>query len=202
LRCLQWVCPTRESHAWSSSYRRRWARALEGSQKWIPAEEIPETALAEARTTPVVVAEVVVDTDQETTFRAFTDPDTYSRWLGARVTITDNRFAATMEWGTEVRGLYEIVPAPEFIAMRWDFDDDNVRVPGGELIGYLRFRPAPKRGAHVAVHQLVDDHAQARFMETAWGLVLGRLRAGVVAASDPSTSARPGARRTKRRHTA
>ena len=27
--------------------------------------------------------------------------------------------------------------------MRWDFEDDNVPVPGAEMTGYLRIRPNP-----------------------------------------------------------
>ena len=57
--------------------------ALEGSLKWTPAEEMPERTLAEAHTKHVVVASVDVDTDQATTFSAFTDAAVYSRWLGA-----------------------------------------------------------------------------------------------------------------------
>ena len=86
--------------------------------------------------------------------------------------------------GTSVRGRYELVCPPELIVMRWDFEDDNVPVPGGEMTGYLRIRPRPD-GAHVEVHQLVDTPAQAEFMEQAWATVLGRLKAGVARASDP-----------------
>ena len=97
-----------------------------------------------------------------------------------------------MEWGTTVRGRYELVCPPELIVMRWDFDDDNIPVPGGEMTGYLRIQPRPD-GAHVEVHQLVETPAQAQFMERAWATVLGRLKAGVARASDPGQSmlARP-----------
>src|SRR5881275_424995 len=61
--------------------------ALEGSLKWMPADEIPERTDARARTTLAVVVGVEVDTDQATTFKAFTDPKIYSRWLGVPVTI-------------------------------------------------------------------------------------------------------------------
>jgi uncharacterized protein YndB with AHSA1/START domain len=135
------------------------------------------------RTTPVVVASTDVDTSQEVTFAAFTDPAVYSRWLGVPVTLRDGRFACTMEWGTNVRGRYELVCPPELIVMRWDFEDDNVPVPGGEMTGYLRIQPRDG-GAHVEVHQLVDSPAQAMFMEGAWVMVLGRLKAGVTRASD------------------
>jgi len=70
--------------------------------------------------------------------------------------------------------------------MRWDFDDDNVPVPGREMVGYVRLsliRP-PGAGAegalacHVEVHQLVGTPEQAAFMEVAWRMVLGRLKGG------------------------
>ena len=176
--------------------------ALEGSFKWTPADELPERELSEAYTTPVVIATVEVDTDQATTFAAFTDDKVYSRWLGVPVSIVDGRFAATMEWGTAVRGTYDLVCAPELIVMRWDFEDDNVPVPGGELTGYLRVRPTPSGGSRVEVHQLVDTPKQAEFMEAAWGLVLGRLRTGVVTASDPTAAAPRRPRRAKRRRSA
>ncbi|HET6812039.1 MAG TPA: metalloregulator ArsR/SmtB family transcription factor [Acidimicrobiales bacterium] len=176
--------------------------ALEGSVKWVPAEDTPETSLSDARTKAAVVVSVDVETDQRTTFAAFTNPAVYSRWLGAPVSIRDGRFSATMEWGTEVRGRYEVVCAPELIAMRWDFEDDNVPVPGGEVVGYLRVTPNGSGGSHVEVHQLVDQRAQAEFMEVAWSLVLGRLKAGVVAASDPGVELAPRRRRDKRRRSA
>lgn len=173
--------------------------ALEGSLKWTPANEIPERTLAEAYTKPVVVAEVDVVTDEATTFAAFTDPAIYSRWLGVPVSLEDGKFAATMEWGTEVRGRYTLVVPPSLIVMSWDFEDDNVPVPGREMTGYLWVRARDSGGSQVEVHQLVDNGDQARFMEVAWASVLGRLRAGVVAASDPQQDVAPRPRRKKRR---
>jgi DNA-binding transcriptional ArsR family regulator len=161
--------------------------ALESATKWLPADEIPERGMTAARTSTAVVVDVDVDADQATTFAAFTDPVVYSRWLGAPVRINGRRFAATMEWGTEVRGTYEVVSPPDLIAMRWDLDDDNPPVPGQELIGYLRVRPRQPSGAHVEVHQLVSDAGQAELMEAAWRTVLGRLKDGVVDASKPDT---------------
>src|ERR1700761_9342095 len=61
--------------------------ALESATKWLPADQLPERGLAEARASTVVVVEVDVDTDQATTFAAFTDPVVYSRWLGSSVRI-------------------------------------------------------------------------------------------------------------------
>ena len=171
--------------------------ALEGSLKWTPADEIPERTLAEAHTKHVVVAGVDVDTDQATTYAAFTNSEVYSRWLGVPVTLQDGRFAATMEWGTEVRGRYTLVIPPVLIVLTWDFDDDNVPVPGREMTGYLWVQTREGGGSHVEVHQLVDDGDQAQFMEVAWTLVLGRLREGVVAASNPQEEVSPRPRRQK-----
>jgi DNA-binding transcriptional ArsR family regulator/uncharacterized protein YndB with AHSA1/START domain len=176
--------------------------ALDGAFKWTPADEIPERALATTRTTPLLIASVEVETDQEETFAAFTDADIYSRWLGVPVSIGDGRFAATMEWGTEVRGRYDAVCPPDLIAMRWDFEDDQIPVPGGEHVGYLRFRPSASGGTHVEVHQLVESPTHAEFMEAAWGMVLGRLRNGVVAACNPAAASARRARRAKRRASA
>jgi DNA-binding transcriptional ArsR family regulator/uncharacterized protein YndB with AHSA1/START domain len=159
--------------------------ALQSPTKWTNADDAPERAASRVRTKPVVVASTDVSTSQAVTFAAFTDPVVYSRWLGVPVTLEDGRFACTMEWGTNVRGRYELVCPPELIAMRWDFDDGNVPVPGDQLTGYLRVE-ARDQGAHVEVHQLVDTAAQAEFMEGAWAIVLGRLQAGVARASDLS----------------
>jgi DNA-binding transcriptional ArsR family regulator len=175
--------------------------ALGDPDKWNSADGEPEQALSDTRTKLVVVATTDVGTDQAATFTAFTDPAIYSRWLGVPVTIEDGRFAATMEWGTNVRGRYELVCPPELIVMRWDFDDGNVPVPGGEMTGYLRIHPRDA-GARVEVHQLVDTAGQAEFMEAAWGMVLGRLKEGIVRALDPGSAMVPRPRRPKRRDTA
>jgi DNA-binding transcriptional ArsR family regulator len=182
--------------------RREALRGLHGALgapgKWTSADDAPERALSDARTTLAVLASTDVSVGQAETFAAFTDPVVYSRWLGAPVTITDGRFAATMEWGTQIRGRYELVCPPELIVMRWDFEDGNVPVPGGELTGYLRIRP-DDGGAHVEVHQLADTPDQAEFMTAAWTLVLGRLRAGVASALDPAAGMPPRTSRPKRR---
>ena len=173
--------------------------ALAGSAKWTPADDLPERGLADVRTAPVVIARADVDTDQETTFTAFTDPAVFTRWFGAPVTIEAGRFAATTEWGTEIRGRYELVCPCELIVMKWDFDDGNVPVPGEARTGYLRVSPRPG-GARVEVHQLVDSARQAEFMEVAWGMVLGRLKSAVVAATNPAAPMAPRPLRSKRQN--
>jgi uncharacterized protein YndB with AHSA1/START domain len=182
--------------------------ALPDAVRWAPADEIPEVAASSAERKITVVASVEVETDRETTFAAFTDPDVYTRWLGVPVRIRNGEFACTMEWGTRVRGRYEVVAPPDLIAMRWDFEDDNVPLPGREMTAYLRVssittdaRDVPER-THVEVHQLVDTPEQANFMYAAWRLVLGRLQQGVANASDPAASVTPRPPRPKKRRSA
>ena len=98
-----------------------------------------------------------------------------------------------------MRGRYELVCPPELIVMRWDFEDDNVPIPGGEMTGYLRVTPG-EEGARVEVHQLVDTPVQAEFMQQAWAMVLGRLKAGVAEAVSVGQQAPPRAPRPKRRN--
>jgi DNA-binding transcriptional ArsR family regulator len=172
-------------------------------ERWTAADDLPERHEARTRTAAtVVVVDIDVDTDPATTFGAFTDPAVYSRWLGVPVTIEDGRFAADMEFGTKVRGAYDVVAPPTLIAMRWDFDDDNVPIPGGEHVGYLRLSPTESGGTHVEVHQLVDNARQAEFMAVAWSMVLGRLKLGVVAACDPRAASARRPLRGKRRASA
>jgi DNA-binding transcriptional ArsR family regulator len=172
------------------------------SSKWTPADDLPESNLAAARTSLSVIAHVDVPTDQATTFTAFIDPAVFSRWLGVPVTIDANgRFAADMEFGTRVRGNYDEIAAPDLIALRWDFEDDNTPIPGGEMTGYVRFSTI-ESGTRVEVHQLVDTPAQAEFMETAWTMVLGRLKTGVASASNLAVDTPARAPRPKRRRSA
>src|SRR5215210_7748158 len=137
--------------------------ALEDAGKWRPADDLPEQALTTTSTAPVVVAEVNVPTSPGATFSALIDAELYSRWLQVPVTIDGDRFAATLEWGTEVRGRYEIVLPPQLIVMGWDFDDGNVPVPGQPLTGYLQIHP-DGNGSRVVVHQVVNTSEQAAFM--------------------------------------
>jgi DNA-binding transcriptional ArsR family regulator len=157
-------------------------RALEGTTKWRPANNIPERGLASVSIGAVVAATVDVPTSAKTTFDAFTRGDVYSRWLQVPVTIEDGRFAATLEWGTEVRGRYLHVEPPTLLVMSWDFEDENVPVPGHPLTAYLHVEQH-SAGCRVMVHQLVENTQQAVFMEAAWGMVLGRLRLNIEAAT-------------------
>jgi uncharacterized protein YndB with AHSA1/START domain len=103
------------------------------------------------------------------------------RWLQVPVSIDGDQFAATLEWGTEVRGRYEIVVPPQLIVMSWDFNDGNIPLPGRPLTGYLRVHP-DSDGSRVVVHQVVNSSDRATFMEGAWAMVLGRLKANILSA--------------------
>jgi DNA-binding transcriptional ArsR family regulator/uncharacterized protein YndB with AHSA1/START domain len=171
--------------------------AVEDAAKWQPATDLPEQSLTDTQVHSVVVASVHVPTPPSVTFEAFTEPQLYSRWLQVPVTIDGDRFAATMEWGTEVRGRYEHVLPPHLIVMSWDFDDNNVPVPGRPLTGYLRIH-ATSPGSRVEVHQLVDSAEQAAFMQVAWGMVLGRLAQNLPTALSPGATPAHRPRRHKR----
>ena len=158
--------------------RRAHATLLPDDAKWIPADNIDERLLASGAVSYVVRATVDVPVDQPTTFGAFVDAEIYSRWLGVPVTIDEGRFSCTLEWGTTVRGTYDVVVPPTLIALRWDFEDNTIPVPGAESVGYLRFT-STETGTRVEVHQLVDTVEHAAFMEIAWTMVLGRLREGL-----------------------
>jgi DNA-binding transcriptional ArsR family regulator len=179
----------------------RLQRALPGAAaKWTPADDIPEVELASASVRTVVIAQTELDVDIEQAFVAFTDADVYSRWLGVPVELENNAFSCTLEWGTRVRGRYEHVCPPDLIAIRWDFEDDNVPLPGAELPAYIRFARSDD-GCRVEVQQLVDDDRQAHFMDIAWRLVLGRLKNGIATAFD-ERSQTPRPQRAKRKRSA
>jgi len=152
----------------------------EGS-KWVPETGIPQPPTAAAGTASAVVASVDLPQSRDEAFAGFTSAELYSSWLGVPVTLEDGRFACTLEWGTQVRGTYQHVVAPALIALLWDFDDDRVPLPGGQLVTYLRFDDRDV-GCRVTVHQIVQSPEQAQFMQVAWTFVLGRLEQGLATA--------------------
>ena len=167
-------------------------------ERWRPADDLPEIELARVRTGFVVTASVDVATDVVVSFSAFNNADLYSEWLGVPVTLRDGRFASTLEWGTRIRGHYDVVVANELIALRWDFEDDNVPIPGGEMIAYMRFI-ARRDGCRIEVHQLCDTQAQVEFMDVAWRMVLGRYREFAAANPPKGLSRQLRPRRPKRK---
>jgi uncharacterized protein YndB with AHSA1/START domain len=163
--------------------------------RWQAADGLPERKLATAATSLVVIASVETPATRSQAFEAFADGGRYSEWLGVPVAIRDRRFRATLEWGTQVSGTYDVISPPDLIAMRWDFDDDDVPVPGRELVAYLRVHPTTV-GSRVEVHQLADDRAQASFLTDAWSMVLGRFAEAHTAAPTPARRAPRPKRRT------
>ena len=164
---------------------------LAGSDsRWEAADDLPERALAAADTGLWVNVTTTVPMDRESAFTCFVDEDRYSAFLGAPVSIRDGRFKAEMEWGTRVRGNYEVVAPPELIAMRWDFDDTETPVPGWQLVGYLRFFEVDG-GCRVEVHQAAGDATQAEFLSAAWSMVLGRFTEHAGGTLRPARAKRP-----------
>jgi uncharacterized protein YndB with AHSA1/START domain len=143
--------------------------------KWLPTDDVPERELASASLEQWVTVSTDVRLAPAEAFESFADGDRYSAWLGVPVTIDRGRFRAELEWGTRVRGRYEVLAPPDLIAMRWDFDDDQTPVPGRQLVGYLRFFPLGD-GCRVEVHQEAQDAQQAQYLSAAWSMVLGRLK--------------------------
>jgi DNA-binding transcriptional ArsR family regulator/uncharacterized protein YndB with AHSA1/START domain len=166
-----------------------------GDDRWVVAEAIPERDLAGSSRALAIAVDVAVPVDQATAFEAFADGERYTEWLGVPVRISGRSFRATLEWGTQVRGAYEVVSPPDLIAMRWDFDDDAVPLPGRELVAYLRVHPT-EHGSRVVVHQLAEDERQASFLTEAWSMVLGRFAQAHREGSGPPV---PRAARPKRR---
>ena len=166
---------------------------LAGSDdKWNAADDLPERAHANASLQQWVTVSTEVDMDRVEAFGSFADGAHYSEWLGVPVTIEDGRFSTELEWGTRVRGRYEVVAPPELIAMRWDFDDEVTPVPGGQLVGYLRFFDTG-HGSRVEVHQCAADAEQAEFLVAAWQMVLGRF-------SEHASSGAAASRRQRPKH--
>ncbi len=166
----------------------------EDDRKWFPGST-PQP-IAPGRTSAVVVVETDAPCEETEAFRAFTDPAIYSRWAGVPVTLVDGHFAAEMEWGLRVRGTYDHVIEPSLIVMTWDFEAEQVPVPGAGQRAYLEITPR-SGGCHLELHQLVRSEAEARYMERAWGVMLARFRDGVRAALDPDVTVVPRPRRRR-----
>lgn len=165
--------------------------------RWEAADDIDERKLAAAGRSLAVAVSVDVPIRQAEAFNAFIDEERYSAWFGGPVRIRNGRFRATLEWGTEVRGIYEVVSPPDLLAMRWDFDDDTVPLPGRTpLLAYLRVYKRGARASTVEVHQLANDQRQATFLAEAWSTVLGRF---AEAHADRGTPSRPRSPRPKHR---
>jgi DNA-binding transcriptional ArsR family regulator len=126
----------------------------------------------------VVAVSVEVDVAPDDAFRAFVDPDVYSRWLGVPVTIEDGHFATETDRGIHVRGIYDVIAPPTLLAMRWDFDAEDVPVPADLRTAYLRVLPTAT-GSRVDVHQFVVSDDEAQDARDAWSSVLDRFREGV-----------------------
>lgn len=174
--------------------------ALEAGTKWLPAADVPERDLISTTVRPTVTGEVEVNLSQEETYACFTKAEPFSAWLGVPVTRTGDRFATTLEWGTEIRGKFEVMVPPRLLVISWNFDDDNIPVPGPPLTTYLHITPTAAGGTRVEVHQIADIAAHTPFLQGAWQMVFGRFAAHQ-AAGAPSDSARSprvkGARRVR-----
>ncbi len=167
-------------------------------EKWLTADDLPERALATASLEQWVTVSTEVGLDRDASYEAFTDGATYSTWLGVPVTIEDGRFSTELEWGTRVRGRYEVLAPPELIALRWDFEDNVTPVPGRQTVAYMRFL-AQDDGCRVEVHQCAADAEQAAFLTAAWSMVLGRFKEYALSGLGDVDRRTPRRKRPKRR---
>lgn len=158
-------------------------RALLGDSggRWGPSGRSSEPR-APGRTVGAAVVATAAPCSPAEAFRAFTDPAVYSRWVGVPVTLDQGRFAMTMEWGLRVRGVYEHMVAPSLIVMRWDFEQDEIPIPGDGRRAYLEISAGPDGNGSTCtaeVTQLLRSTDQAGYMERAWGMILSRFAVGV-----------------------
>ena len=169
--------------------------ALEDAGKWRPADDLPEQALTTTSTAPVVVAEVAVTIPPETDLHRL---DRRRAVLALAAGSGHHRRGPVRgHAGVGHRGpraLRVRGPAPA------DRDELGLRRrqragAWPPLAGYLRVYPEGE-GSRVVVHQVVNTADQAAFMAGAWAMVLGRLKANVVAALDGTPPA-PRVRRRK-----
>ncbi len=158
---------------------------LSHTGRWAPTDR-PALEQVAATDSGVVALSVEVDHLPEAAFSAFVDPDLYSRWLGVPVTIVDGRFACETERGIRVRGIYDVVAPPTLLAMRWDFDAQDIPVPADLRTAYLRVLPTAT-GSRIDVHQFVTDPDEARDSRNAWSAVLTRYRDHLTEAITPTT---------------
>lgn len=126
-------------------------------------------------------------------FAAFTEERLYRRWLGVPVSLQGDQFRGEMEWGAVVRGTYDAVFPPRLIVMTWDIGQAEAPAPGAGDRAYLFLsedRDNPDR-CRVEMQQFVAGTEQARFMDRAWRLVLGRFLSRIVDALDPAVTLAP-----------
>lgn len=147
---------------------------LSHTGRWAPPDR-PASDGVTAVGADAVVLRVEVDQPPEVAFSGFVDPERYARWLGVPVSIVDGRFACETERGIRVRGIYDVVAPPTLLAMRWDFDAQDVPVPADLRTAYLRVLPTAT-GSRVEVHQFAADGAEAADLRAAWSSVLTRFR--------------------------
>ncbi len=174
----------------------------EGPDRWTTLTDRPERLPDDERTARpgVAILTVTAPCSPGDAFRAFTDAPLYARWLGVPVTIDRGHFSCRMEFGTQVRGTYDLVNEPSLIAMHWDFDDGTIPVPGAGHRALLVVWPGDTaRDCRVELHQYADDPERLHRLERAWRLVLDRFAEGISRALDPTATVTMRPTRPRRR---
>ncbi len=128
-------------------------------------------AIGELRQVVVVTAEAACTVEEA--FRAFNDEKIYSDFTQGKVTLENGHFAASLGIGQVVRGTYVYTSAPTLIVMEWDFQFNEIPIPGELRRAHLIFIPISGGGCRLEVTQFITDPGQASYMVSAWRYVLG-----------------------------
>ena len=146
---------------------------LDDTFKWSTGSEHPEQrhAISGAQTVVIVSADALCPPAD--VFRGFTDPRVYGGCIGGEVTLENGRFTADLPFGQKVRGAYLHTCAPSLIVMEWDFDFEDVPVPGDLRRAHLLITPRGATGCRMEVTQFISSPDQESYMTSAWRYVLG-----------------------------
>lgn len=146
---------------------------LDDSHKWSSAREHPEQERASSGAQSVVVVSAEANCSPADVFRGFTDPRIYGFCINGEVALDNGRFSASLPFGQEVRGVYLHACAPSLIVMAWDFNFEDVPLPGNLLRAHLLLTETANHACRMEVTQFIASPDQAQYMTLAWKYVLG-----------------------------
>lgn len=148
-------------------------RLFNETDRWSSGREHDEQRHAVAELHQVVVVTTEAPCTVEEAFRAFNSAKIYSEFTRGEVTLQEGQFAASLGEGQVVRGSYLFTSAPTLIVMEWDFQFNDVPVPGELRRAHLVLTPKAGGGCRLEVTQFITNSDQAAYMVSAWRFVLG-----------------------------
>jgi DNA-binding transcriptional ArsR family regulator/uncharacterized protein YndB with AHSA1/START domain len=148
-------------------------RLLDETDKWRSGRDHAEQKHASGSVQQVVLVATEAPCSVADAFRAFTDAKLYSAFVAGEVTIEDGQFAASLGIGQVVRGTYVHTAPPSLIVMEWDFDFNDIPMPGELRRAHLIITPTASRGCRLEIIQFITNPEQEPYMTSAWRYVLG-----------------------------